>query len=40
MTAQDFFKNDLFARNAGVELLEVKGIGEKKYEAILDDICL
>lgn len=24
MTAQDFFKNDLFARNAGVELLEVK----------------
>lgn len=24
MTAQDSFKNDLFARNAGVELLEVK----------------
>lgn len=24
MTAQDFFKNDLFARNAGVELQEVK----------------
>lgn len=24
MTAQDFFENDLFAKNAGVELLEVK----------------
>lgn len=24
MTVQDFFKNDLFAKNAGVELLEVK----------------
>lgn len=37
MTAQDFFKNDLFARNAGVELLEVKKGYAKAYLTITAD---
>lgn len=33
MTAQEFFKNDLFAENAGVVLLEVrKGYSKAKLE--------
>ena len=33
MTAQEFFKNDLFAENAGVVLLEVrKGCSKAKLE--------
>lgn len=30
MTAQEFFKNDRFATNAGVELIEIK---ERAYHA-------
>ena len=34
------YRNDHGGFKTLEELLEVKGIGEKKYEALLDDICL